>query len=84
MWTVVIVIVPPFFYLGISNISLRSLYKLARYLYEHQHYEEAGGAFYLLSLINPTHHIFWIGLSLEEMRKGVKSSHQFFAKPKLP
>lgn len=48
--------------LGISTISLRSLYKLSRYLYEHQHYEEAGGAFYLLSLINPSYHIFWIGL----------------------
>jgi hypothetical protein len=48
--------------LGISSISLQSLYKLSRYLYEHQHYEEAGGAFYLLSLINPSYHIFWIGL----------------------
>jgi type III secretion system low calcium response chaperone LcrH/SycD len=48
--------------LGISSISLRSLYKLSRYLYEHQHYEEASGAFYLLSLINPSYHIFWIGL----------------------
>jgi tetratricopeptide (TPR) repeat protein len=48
--------------LGISSLSLQSLYKLSRYLYEHQHYEEAGGAFYLLSLINPSYHIFWIGL----------------------
>lgn len=48
--------------LGISTLSLQSLYKLSRYLYEHQHYEEASGAFYLLSLINPSYHIFWIGL----------------------
>jgi type III secretion system low calcium response chaperone LcrH/SycD len=48
--------------LGISALSLQSLYKLSRYLYEHQHYEEASGAFYLLSLINPSYHIFWIGL----------------------
>ncbi len=48
--------------LGISYLSLQSLYKLSRYLYEHQHYEEASGAFYLLSLINPSYHIFWIGL----------------------
>ncbi len=48
--------------LGISRLSLQSLYKLSRYLYEHQHYEEASGAFYLLALINPSYHIFWIGL----------------------
>lgn len=48
--------------LGISTLSLQSLYKLSSYLYEHQHYEEACGAFYLLSLINPSYHIFWIGL----------------------
>ena len=48
--------------LGVSPLSLQSLYKLSRYLYEHQHYEEASGAFYLLALINPSYHIFWIGL----------------------
>lgn len=52
--------------LGISHVSLQSLYKLSKYLYEHQHYEEASGAFYLLSLINPSYHIFWIGLGNSE------------------
>ena len=48
--------------LGISDSTLHSLYALSRYLYEHQHYDEASGAFYLLSLLNPSYHIFWIGL----------------------
>ena len=48
--------------LGISDETLRSLYTLSRYLYEHQHYEEASGAFYLLSLLNPSYPTFWMGL----------------------
>lgn len=48
--------------LGLSDDCLRSFYALSRYLYEQQQYEEACGAFYLLSLINPAYTIFWIGL----------------------
>ena len=48
--------------LQISDETLQSLYFLSRYLYEHQQYEEACGAFYLLSVINPSYTTFWIGL----------------------
>jgi type III secretion system low calcium response chaperone LcrH/SycD len=48
--------------LGVSDETLRSLYTLSRYLYEHQHYEEACGAFYLLSLLSPSYPTFWMGL----------------------
>ena len=48
--------------LQISDETLQSLYVLSRYLYEHQQYEEACGAFYLLSIINPSYATFWIGL----------------------
>ena len=48
--------------LGVSDETLRSMYALSRYLYEHQHYEEACGAFYLLSLLNPSYATFWMGL----------------------
>lgn len=48
--------------LGVSDETLRSMYTLSRYLYEHQHYEEACGAFYLLSLLNPSYPTFWMGL----------------------
>ena len=48
--------------LEVSDETLRSLYTLSRYLYEHQFYEEACGAFYLLSLLNPSYSTFWMGL----------------------
>ena len=48
--------------LEVSDETLRSMYVLSRYLYEHQFYEEACGAFYLLSLINPSYSTFWMGL----------------------
>ena len=48
--------------LGVADETLRSLYTLSRYLYEHQFYEEACGAFYFLSLLNPSYATFWIGL----------------------
>jgi type III secretion system low calcium response chaperone LcrH/SycD len=48
--------------LGISEATLQSLYGLAHYLYTQQHYEEAAGAFYLLSMLNPSYHTFWVGM----------------------
>ncbi len=46
----------------ISDQTLQTLYKLTRYLFEQQHYEQACSAFYFLSLLNPAYHEFWIGL----------------------
>jgi tetratricopeptide (TPR) repeat protein len=52
--------------LGITDESLNSIYQLSKFLYEHQHYEEASGAFYLLSLLCPSCPTYWLGLGQTE------------------
>ncbi len=52
--------------LGIAENDLASIYQLSKHLYEQQLYEEASGAFYLLSLLNPACGTFWIGLGNSE------------------
>lgn len=48
--------------LGLTDETIQSLYKLTCYLYEQQHYEEASGCFFLLTLLNPSCYEFWLGL----------------------
>jgi tetratricopeptide (TPR) repeat protein len=48
--------------LELSDDTIQSLYALTGYLYEQQHYEEASGVFFLLSLLNPSCYEFWVGL----------------------
>lgn len=52
--------------LGISENTIESIYKLAKYLYEQQLFEESSGAFYLLAFLNPSCETFWIGLGNSE------------------
>ena len=52
--------------LGIAENDLESIYQLSKHLYEQQLYEEASGAFYLLSLLNPACGTFWMGLGNSE------------------
>jgi tetratricopeptide (TPR) repeat protein len=52
--------------LGIAENDLVSIYQLSKHLYDQQLYEEASGAFYLLSLLNPSCGTFWIGLGNSE------------------
>ena len=51
---------------ALTNETLESLYRSAKYIYEHQNYQEAASAFAVLTIINPTHYIFWIGLGNSE------------------
>ena len=51
---------------GMSSETLEALYQSAKYLYEHQQYEEAADSFGLLTLLNAKHPIFWLGLGNSE------------------
>jgi tetratricopeptide (TPR) repeat protein len=52
--------------LGVTENTLSSMYIAAKYLYEHQQYDEAASAFCLLSLLNPSYPALWQGLGNSE------------------
>jgi tetratricopeptide (TPR) repeat protein len=52
--------------LGVTEQVLASMYMAAKYLYDHQQYEEAASAFCLLSLLSPSCPSFWQGLGNSE------------------
>lgn len=52
--------------LGLATNTIESMYKVAKYLYDNQQYEEAASAFCLLTLLNPSYSSFWQGLGNSE------------------
>jgi len=52
--------------IGMSDASLEALYKAAKYLYEHQQYQEAADCFGVLTMLHPKHALFWIGFGNSE------------------
>lgn len=51
---------------GLTQETLQGLYQAAKYLYEHQLYQESAAAFSVLTIISPKIHTFWMGLGNSE------------------
>lgn len=55
---------------GINSETMQFLYDGAKYLFDHQHYFEASSTFAILTLLDPSMHLLWMGLGTSEYLQG--------------
>ena len=55
---------------GVNDETIELLYSGTKYLFDNQHYFEASSAFAILTLLDPSSHLFWMGLGTSEYLQG--------------